>query len=102
MILILTGNLILGDVDKAYAPAFNDDSWRMLDLPHDWSVEQNYTTDETAGSTGFLPTGIGWYRKLFVIPETSRDKKIHIEFDGIFSNSRVWINGHFLGDRRRY
>ncbi|MDE5420042.1 DUF4982 domain-containing protein [Labilibaculum sp. DW002] len=89
----------LGDTPKAKSTDFNDQDWRELKLPHDWSIEQSYTTENTAGSTGFLPTGIGWYRKTFSIDASQQNKLFHIEFDGIFSNAEVWINGHYLGKR---
>ncbi|MGQ1783826.1 MULTISPECIES: sugar-binding domain-containing protein [unclassified Saccharicrinis] len=89
----------LGDVPEARNVDFNDDDWRELNLPHDWSIEQNYTTENTSGSTGFLPAGIGWYRKKISVSEASKDKLTFIEFDGIYNNSEVWINGHYLGKR---
>ena len=89
----------LGDLEQAQEVSFDDSDWRTLNVPHDWSIEQNYTTINTAGSTGFLPTGIGWYRKSFNITERLEDKVSHIEFDGVFCNSEVWINGQLLGKR---
>lgn len=89
----------LGDTPNAKNAEYNDADWRVLNLPHDWSIEQNYTTEFTSGSTGFLPTGIGWYRKTFEVPKNQKDKIICIEFDGIYNNSEVWINGHYLGIR---
>lgn len=88
-----------GEVSNAQDVGFDDANWRMLKLPHDWSIEQNYTTENTAGSTGFLPTGIAWYRKAFTVPKSHKDKITHIEFDGVYCNSEVWINGHYLGKR---
>lgn len=87
----------LGDNKGAKEVNFDDSSWRILSLPHDWSIEQNYTTINTAGSTGFLPTGIGWYRKEFNINSEDKGKVFNIEFDGVYCNSEVWINGHRLG-----
>ncbi|WP_066631450.1 sugar-binding domain-containing protein [Labilibacter marinus] len=89
----------LGDAPEAKNPSFNDEGWRVLNLPHDWSIEQSYTTENTSGSTGFLPTGIGWYRKSFTIDTSQKDKIFNIEFDGVYCNSEVWINGHYLGIR---
>lgn len=86
-----------GDAPGAQDPAFADAAWRSLDVPHDWSVEGPYSQQETA--QGSLPTGIGWYRKRFRLPESGRGKKIFIEFDGVFENSEVWINGQYLGKR---
>ena len=71
-----------------------------MDLPHDWSIEGPYTqSDPTGGSGGYLPTGIGWYRRTFTASETWRGKKVFVEFDGVYMNSDVWINGLHLGHR---
>ncbi|MBT4500153.1 MAG: glycoside hydrolase family 2 protein [Gemmatimonadetes bacterium] len=87
------------DQQGAEAEAFDDTGWRDVRLPHDWSVEESFTQENAGGSTAFLPGGIGWYRKTFSLPATSVDKKTWIEFDGVYSNAGVWINGHFLGKR---
>jgi beta-galactosidase/beta-glucuronidase len=76
--------------------ALNDSSWRKLGLPHDWSIEGPYG-DKNASGTGLLPGGIGWYRKTFRLPETARGKKISIEFDGVYRDSDVWIEGWNAG-----
>ena len=89
---------ILGDPEAAQATAFDDSGWRKLDLPHDWSIEGPYSEDApTGGQGGYLTTGIGWYRKQFTLPESERGKKVIIEFDGVYMNSEVWINGQHLG-----
>lgn len=89
-----------GDASGAQAPSFADDGWRSLDLPHDWSIEGPFGEHEpSGGSGGYLPTGIGWYRKRFPVPESDRGRKIAIEFDGVYQNSEVWINGRYLGLR---
>ena len=88
------------DVTGAQLPQFNDASWRELDLPHDWSIEGSF--DEKAASAGpgaYLPSGIGWYRKHFRLPESAKGKVITLEFDGVYQNSEVWINGVSLGLR---
>ncbi|MBC7887329.1 MAG: glycoside hydrolase family 2 protein [Ferruginibacter sp.] len=75
---------------------FDDDNWRKLSLPHDWSIEGAF--DETTGGTnGYLPCGIGWYRKSFTRPAAMKDKDVVVQFDGVYMNSEVWINGSFLG-----
>lgn len=89
----------LGDEPSANEFSFNDENWRELNLPHDWSIEQGYQQENTAASTGFVPGGIGWYRKTFKIPASDKGKHIRIVFDGVYNNSSVWINGHFLGHR---
>jgi beta-galactosidase len=79
---------------------YNDANWRTLNLPHDWSIEGNFVKENPATTQGgALPGGIGWYRKTFSIPATSKNKNISIEFDGVYKNSEVWINGHYLGKR---
>ena len=88
------------DSGGAENPLFDDSSWRKLDLPHDWSIEGPYDkTNPTGRGGGYLPAGIGWYRKDFTISEADRGKKFFIEFDGIMANSDVWINGFHLGNR---
>jgi beta-galactosidase len=89
-----------GDAPGAEEPAFSDAAWRTLDLPHDWSIEGPFGEHEpSGGSGGYLPTGIGWYRKRFRVPADDRARKFSIEFDGVYENSHVWINGHYLGLR---
>ncbi len=88
----------LGDVPEASKPGFDDRAWRSLDLPHDWSIEGPFDAKWASG-TGYLPGGIGWYRKAFRLPTSASDKRISIRFDGIYMNSEVWLNGHSLGRR---
>ncbi len=89
----------LGEVDRAQSIECDDSQWQSVQIPHDWSIHQSYTTKNAAASTGFLPGGIGWYRKSFVLDEESAGKHIRVEFDGIYNNSMVWINGVLLGER---
>ena len=90
----------LGDDPKASAFSYPDSKWRKLDLPHDWGVEGSFSKSNpaTAGG-GALPGGTGWYRKTFHIPAASKGKYMAIDFEGVYRNSEVWINGHFLGKR---
>ncbi len=88
----------LGDIEDAKSEDFIDDSWRDIRLPHDWSIAHSYD-EKNAGATAFLPGGIGWYRKHFNVSEDSCDKIVWIEFDGVYSNSEVWINGTYLSKR---
>ncbi len=84
----------------AIQPSFSDDGWRELNVPHDWSIEGTF--DEKNPATvggGALPGGIGWYRKSFVVPEGYSGKHVFIEFDGVYRNSDVWLNGKHLGYR---
>jgi len=86
------------DTVGADKDSFNDSKWRTLNLPHDWSIENECIQNaSTGGGGGYLPTGIGWYRKHFILPKYDPSKSIWIEFDGIYQNSDVWINDHHLG-----
>lgn len=90
----------LGDAPAAKDPAFDDSSWRTLQLPHDWSIEGAFREDNPARPEGgALPTGVGWYRKTFTMPEASAKQHTFIDFDGVYRNGEVWINGHYLGKR---
>ena len=89
----------LGDDQQFATNDFDDSSWRELHLPHDWSIEGEFSKDNpsTPGG-GALPGGIGWYRKHFRSPKLD-GRHIAIEFDGIFMNSTVFVNGHKVGFR---
>lgn len=90
----------LGEVPGFMSPNFNDKSWRILELPHDWSIEGDFDQSNPAGeSGGYLPNGIGCYRKSFKLPESLKGKRISIRFDGVYMNSTVYINGIYLGNR---
>ncbi|HSZ87599.1 MAG TPA: beta-galactosidase GalB [Puia sp.] len=90
----------LGEVSDAQETSYNDNSWRQLSLPHDWSIEGKFDKDNpSTQSGGALPGGIGWYRKTFSLPLSEKNKNIFIDFDGVYRNSKVWINGHYLGVR---
>jgi beta-galactosidase len=87
-----------GDLADGQKTDFDDNAWRKLDLPHDWSIEG--TIDQKwASGTGFLPAGIAWYRKHFTLPAADQGKTIAVRFDGIYKNSTVYINGMKLGER---
>ncbi len=89
----------LGDESAARLPGFNDLDWRIVDVPHDWSIEAPISPPPDGDrSGGFFSHGLGWYRKNFTLGHAD-GKKVVIEFDGIYMNSEVWINGHFLGCR---
>lgn len=90
----------LGDIKNAKEIYFDDTNWRKLDLPHDWAIEGNFNKDNPSTALGgALPGGIGWYRKTFSLPKEWTDKNIFIDFDGVYMNSEVFINGHSLGKR---
>ena len=77
-----------------------EQGWRQLDLPHDWSIEGKYNKYHPSGrGGGYLPTGIAWYRKEFQLPAAYEGRRVFIEFDGVMANSEVYINGHLLGKR---
>lgn len=97
-----------GDVANASQENFDDQRWRTLDLPHDWSIEDLPNQSDSvigpfsvksvgATATGFTVGGTGWYRKHF-ISENTANKKVTIYFDGVYMNSDVFINGHHLGN----
>ncbi|MFZ0282168.1 MAG: sugar-binding domain-containing protein [Bacteroidales bacterium] len=87
-----------GEVPEGQSPALDDSGWRVLDLPHDWSIEGPFSA-ENSSCTGYLPGGKGWYRKTFQVPEYEEGRKVFIYFDGVYNNSEVWINGKYLGKR---
>lgn len=86
----------LGDQSGAEKDNFDDSSWRNIELPHDYSLEGEYTSRGEAES-GYKLGGVAWYRKSFSIPATNKDKKYTIYFDGVYMTSTVYINGHKLG-----
>jgi beta-galactosidase len=89
---------LLGDPGGAEARSFRDANWRPVDLPHDWSIEGHPEKNNPAGSGGgFFPAGTGWYRKTFTAPSEWKGKRVHIEFDGIYRDATVYLNGHKLG-----
>jgi len=78
-------------------PAFDDSSWRTLNVPHDWSIEGEKVSNAN-NSQGYLQGGLGWYRKTFILPESMAEKKIFIEFDGVYAHSIVYVNGEMVGE----
>lgn len=88
----------LGDSKYAGAEYFNHSEWRKLELPHDWSVE-SVASPSLASCTGYLPGGIGWYRKELDIPKSQEGNKVYVYFEGIYNNSEVFINGKWIGKR---
>ncbi|RYY61167.1 MAG: DUF4982 domain-containing protein [Chitinophagaceae bacterium] len=91
---------LLGDSQDAGNKMVNDDSWRSLDLPHDWSIEGKIDPkNPSGGDGGYFPAGIGWYRKTFNVPRLLENKKVGIYFEGVYMNAEVYINGKSLGKR---
>ncbi len=78
------------------ATGYDDKDWRVVQLPHDFIVEGTFDPQADA-SHGFLPKGAGWYRKTFNLSRGDRGKTLWLEFDGVYRDSQVWLNGHLLG-----
>ena len=87
----------LGNNPSASAVAFDDSGWETVDLPHDFSISQPFTTAGEAES-GFLPGGTGWYRKSLVLPENLAGKTFLLNFDGVYSDAAVYLNGVLVGE----
>ena len=74
--------------------------WRLLDVPHDWSIEQVYDKDVPGHrANAHLPAGIGWYKKEIEWSDDWEDKLVFVDFDGVYMKSTVWINGRQIGYR---
>lgn len=87
----------LGDQEKAMEPLFDDAHWTPVDLPHDFSIIQPYGAQWEAES-GFLPGGVGWYRKTVRFPKAWADKRMILSFDGAYEDTWVYCNGRLLGE----
>ena len=84
----------LGQVQGGQEVDFDDSGWRALDVPHDWSIELPYNENSAAESGGgYLDGGVGWYRKAFEVPSDAEGKKLYVQFDGVYMDSTVWLNG---------
>jgi beta-galactosidase len=89
----------LGDPAGAESPTFNDDSWRTVTVPHDWSIEGPPNQKNSTGSgEGYFPAGIGWYRKAFTAPANWKGKQVSLEFDGVSLDATVYLNGQKIGN----
>ena len=88
----------LGDSPDYSVVDFNDNSWRKLSLPHDWSIEGKSEKENVSGGDGgFYPMGTGWYRKTFSAPSEWKEQKIAIYFEGVYMNAEVFVNGKSVG-----
>ena len=92
---------ILADSVQMSSQTYNDGHWRILNLPHDWAIEGDFFVGNPSGAGGgALPGGIGWYRKHFSLDcETVPGNRYFIEFDGVYMNSTVYVNGQEVGHR---
>ncbi|MFL6208539.1 MAG: sugar-binding domain-containing protein [Pyrinomonadaceae bacterium] len=93
-----------GGAQRAEQVEFDDSEWRRLDLPHDWSIEdlpgtrtpfQPDAISQVSG--GFTTGGTGWYRKTFAVPNEQKGQRILVQFDGVYMNADVWLNGQWVG-----
>jgi beta-galactosidase len=88
----------LGDASGAEARSFDDQGWRTVQLPHDWSIDGRPEKDNPTGAGGgFYPAGTGWYRKTFTAPAEWKGKRVSVEFDGVYRDATVYLNGRKLG-----
>ncbi len=96
---------ILGDSAQMASPEYNDSHWRTLNVPHDWAIEGDFHDSNPSGASGgALPGGIGWYRKTFDVGNITSSishlpSAIYLEFDGVYMNSTVYVNGKKVGSR---
>ena len=92
---------ILADSVQMSSQTYNDGHWRILNLPHDWAIEGDFYAGNPSGAGGgALPGGIGWYRKHFSLDcEAVPGNRYFIEFDGVYMNSTVYVNGQEVGHR---
>ena len=89
---------LLGDPEGAESLSYDATGWRTLDVPHDWSIESAIDPkNPMGGSGGYFPAGVAWYRRAFTVPDGWRAKRISVEFEGIYMNATVYINGYSLG-----
>jgi beta-galactosidase len=99
----LFSNAKAGAADGPAAVKFDDSQWRRVDLPHDWAVELPFDPHADVSNGGkpiglqYPATSVGWYRRRLDVPASDRGRRISVEFDGVFRDSRVYLNGHFLG-----
>lgn len=94
-----------GGAQGAETAGFDDSKWRKVDLPHDWSIEDLQGTHSpfhrdaiSQANVGFTTGGSGWYRKTFTVDPAMKGKKLHLQFDGVYMNADVWVNGYHLGN----
>src|SRR3954453_19448177 len=87
-----------GAYAQAASPNYDDSAWRAIDVPHDWRIELDPTTGTgTSSGPGFLQGGLGWYRKTFMLPASAAGKHLSIDFDGVYMDSVIYLNGVQVG-----
>jgi len=98
---VISGQRGAGDISRA---AFDDSAWQKVDVPHDWVVELPFENDRSLVAHGCHPLGrkypatsIGWYRRVFDVPADDLGRRLALEFDGVYRDSIVIFNGHYLG-----
>jgi len=77
-------------------PAYDDSAWQKINVPHDYIVEGTFDPKSEI-QHGYLPVESGWYRKTISIPAADQGRRLWLEFDGVYRDSQMWLNGHFLG-----
>ncbi|WP_347301505.1 glycoside hydrolase family 2 TIM barrel-domain containing protein [Dolosigranulum savutiense] len=86
-----------GENTEASQANFDDKEWNVIDLPHDYSIDQEFSTQYEAES-GFLPGGVSWYRKDFVLPNELKNKNVTFHLEGAYMNTEVYVNSHKVGE----
>ncbi|HYC99374.1 beta-galactosidase GalA [Brevundimonas sp.] len=90
--------------DGPASARYDDRAWRRLSLPHDWAVELSFDSraDGNHGSRAigrnFPENSIGWYRKTLTFTQADVGRRVSVEFDGVYRDSEIWFNGHYLGN----
>lgn len=88
-------NAKAGQANGAASQNYDDSSWRILDLPHDWAIE-GYVDSNANLSQGYYKRGVGWYRRKFRIDSSEKGKHFELQFDGISTYATIWVNGTLL------
>ena len=86
------------DAGAAMQPAFDDSTWQVVRVPHDWSQHEPFRADYGSGN-GYAAGGIAWYRRSFTVGAEQKGRVARITFDGVYDHAQVWINGHYVGGR---
>lgn len=83
-----------------FAVDLDDSAWRPLTLPHDWSIEGDFSSENLSGTGGgFLPGGMGWYRKHFTLTQPTEPERVYVDFEGVYMDATVYVNGQLVGNR---